>query len=72
MAAKENVQVLILGAWGCGAFHNNPNNVAQCFKTVLADYGYAKYFDNICFAIYGGEDGKNITAFRNCFEAIIY
>lgn len=73
LAARENnYKSLVLGAWGCGAFHNNPNNVAQCFKTVLADYGYAKYFDNICFAIYGGEDGKNITAFRNCFEAIIY
>lgn len=70
LAAKaNNYKSLVLGAWGCGAFHNNPENVAGCFKTVLEDYGYAKYFDNICFAIYGSENGKNITAFRKCFES---
>ncbi len=68
VAKEHNYKSLVLGAWGCGAFHNKPENVARCFKTVLADYGYAKYFDNICFAIYGREDGKNITAFRKCFE----
>ena len=69
LAAKANkYKSLVLGAWGCGAFHNNPENVAKCFKTVLEDYGFAKYFDHICFAIYGSENGKNITAFRNCFK----
>lgn len=68
LAAKANkYKSLVLGAWGCGAFHNNPENVAECFRVVLEDYGYAKYFDNICFAIYGSENGKNITAFRKCF-----
>ena len=70
LAAKENnYKSLVLGAWGCGAFHNNPENVARCFKIVLEDYGYAKYFDNICFAIYGNDNGKNITAFRNVLES---
>lgn len=69
LVAKANdYKSLVLGAWGCGAFHNNPENVAKCFKVVLEDYGYAQFFENICFAIYGREDGKNITAFRKCFE----
>lgn len=68
VAKTNNYKSLVLGAWGCGAFHNDPENVANCFKIVLEDYGYAKYFDNICFAIYGSETGKNITAFRKCFE----
>lgn len=69
LVAKEyNYKSLVLGAWGCGAFHNEPENVAKCFKIVLEDYGYAKYFDTICFAIYGNENGKNITVFRECFE----
>lgn len=42
--------------------------VAECFRVVLEDYGYARYFDHICFAIYGKEDGKNITAFRKSFK----
>lgn len=69
LVAKANhYKSLVLGAWGCGAFHNNPENVAECFRTVLEDYGYARYFEDICFAIYGSEDGKNITAFRKCFD----
>ncbi len=69
LIAKENgYKSLVLGAWGCGAFHNDPESVSQCFKTVLIDEGFAGYFDHICFAIYGKEDGRNVTAFRKCFE----
>lgn len=65
VAKAKGYKSLVLGAWGCGAFHNIPENVANCFRVVLEDYGYAEYFENICFAIYGKDDGKNITAFRN-------
>lgn len=68
VAKENNYKSVVLGAWGCGAFHNIPKNVANCFRVVLEDYGYAEYFDNICFAIYGSEHSKNITAFRKCFE----
>lgn len=68
VAKANNYKSVVLGAWGCGAFHNNPENVANCFRVVLEDYGYAEFFDNICFAIYGNENGKNITVFRNCFK----
>lgn len=45
---------LILGALGCGAFHNPPEAVAQIFNEVLAEYKYCfKYF---CFAIYSIND----------------
>lgn len=68
LIAKENgYKSLVLGAWGCGAFHNKPENVAQYFKQVLVEESYAQYFDEICFAIYGKENGRNITAFRECF-----
>ncbi|MBR5666896.1 MAG: TIGR02452 family protein [Lachnospiraceae bacterium] len=66
--AKENgYRDLVLGAWGCGAFRNDPVKVAGYFKTVLTDEGYGAYFDNVCFAIYGKEDGKNYTSFREVF-----
>lgn len=68
LIARENgYKNLVLGAWGCGAFHNDPVKVASYFKTVLMDEGYCKFFDEVCFAIYGKEDGYNIKAFRNCF-----
>lgn len=60
----------MLGAWGCGAFGNNPKDVAHYFKSMLVDEGYGKCFDEVCFAIYGKADGKNITAFRGEFQQV--
>lgn len=72
LIAKENgYRNLVLGAWGCGAFHNDPKEVAGCFRKVLVEEGYKAFFDEICFAVYGKEDGKNITAFRDCFRDVI-
>ena len=66
-AAKYGYKTLVLGAWGCGAFGNKPKDVAEYFRQVIIDEGYGKGFDEICFAIYGREDGDNITNFRNVF-----
>lgn len=58
--ARENkVDVLILGAYGCGVFGQNPREVASIFKHYL-DTTY-KCFDKVIFAI---PDGRN----RNLFE----
>ena len=67
-AVKYGYNTLVLGAWGCGAFGNKPQDVAGYFKQVIVDEGYGKCFDEICFAIYGREDGNNITEFRKTFE----
>ena len=40
VAAKEKVEVLILGAWGCGAFKNDSNVVANAFYTLLKNYNF--------------------------------
>jgi uncharacterized protein (TIGR02452 family) len=67
-AIEAGYKVMVLGAWGCGAFGNKPENVSDYFKRVLVDEGLGRYFDEICFAIYGKEDGRNITEFRKTFE----
>ena len=64
-AAKSGYKTLVLGAWGCGAFGNKPEDVAGYFKQVIVQEEYGKCFDEICFAIYGREDGENITTFRD-------
>jgi uncharacterized protein (TIGR02452 family) len=51
IAANEGVDALVLGAWGCGVFRNDPNDVAGYFRTVLLDEGFAQYFKHIEFAI---------------------
>ena len=66
-AACYGYKDLVLGAWGCGAFGNDPHDVAGYFRKVIVDEEMGYCFDNICFAVYGREDGKNITAFREVF-----
>lgn len=68
IAAKYGYKNLVLGAWGCGAFGNDPKDVAEYFKYVLINEEYGKCFNEVCFAIYGSENGKNITAFNNAFS----
>ena len=66
-AAERGYRNLVLGAWGCGAFGNKPSDVAQCFREAIIDEGLGVFFDEICFAIYGSENGENITEFRKVF-----
>lgn len=64
--AKENlIDVLILGAFGCGAFHNNPVIVSKVFKELIEKYKYN--FKNIIFAIpdENGEKSSNYKVFNN-------
>ena len=66
-AAERGYRNLVLGAWGCGAFGNKPEEVAEYFRMVIVDEKLGMHFDEICFAIYGSENGKNITTFRKVF-----
>lgn len=50
VAAAHGVQILVLGAFGCGAFCNDPKVVAKAYANVLKDCRC--YFDIIEFAIY--------------------
>ena len=50
--ANEN-EVLILGAFGCGAFRNPPDIVAKVFYNVMQDF--LGYLDTIEYAIYHTE-----------------
>lgn len=63
IAAAHGAEILILGAFGCGAFQNDPEAVAAAYRDVLAEYG--KYFDEIEFAVYyRGYETGNYDAFR--------
>ena len=51
-AASENNDILILGAFGCGVFRNDPNKIAKSFHDVLVDEGFKSHFEKIIFPIY--------------------
>ena len=60
--AKGN-EVVILGAFGCGAFRNPPAVVAQAMKTVVQEYRMR--FETIEFAVYcGAQYDTNYRVFQ--------
>lgn len=50
VAAANSCDVLILGAFGCGAFRNPPQIVAQVFAEVMQDFIY--HFETIEYAVF--------------------
>lgn len=50
-AIDNDVDTIVLGAFGCGAFHNPPELMAEAFKEILINRGYYKFFENVVFAI---------------------
>lgn len=62
--AKDNEQeILILGAFGCGVFGNDPYKVATMFKSQLRNYKFKK----VIFAIPNSSNG-NYEAFKKIFN----
>ena len=49
LSAARGQSTLVLGAWGCGAFGNDPNGVAPMFKKHLEDF--AGCFRTVVFAV---------------------
>lgn len=62
IALSKDNEVVILGAFGCGAFENNPEVVARAAKNVIQKYLNA--FKTIEFAVYcSPKDDTNYTVF---------
>lgn len=67
IAAANGAEILILGAFGCGAFCNPPEVVAKAFKAVQEKY--ASYFEMIEYAVFCGRyETENYQVFRKVLE----
>lgn len=68
VAAARGDRNLVLGAWGCGVFRNDPSTVADSFGYWLESSRFAGRFDDVVFAIYtrGGER-RTLEAFQERF-----
>ncbi|MER5437355.1 TIGR02452 family protein [Streptomyces sp. NPDC002790] len=64
VAAVEGYRRLVLGAWGCGVFRNDPGQVAEAFGTLL-EGRFAHHFEQVVFAVL---DRTKDTATRSAFE----
>ncbi|MCF0133106.1 MAG: TIGR02452 family protein [Blautia sp.] len=66
-AAAKHADTLVLGAFGCGAFENDPEVVARAYKVALQEF--PKVFKRIVFAVYCPPGGsKNYDVFKKTFE----
>lgn len=72
---EENYDTVILGAFGCGAFYNPPELIAEFYKRIINEH-FKGAFKKIVFAILDdGHQGKhnpegNFKPFQKCFESV--
>ena len=66
ISLENNHKTLVLGAWGCGVFQNNPKDIAKYFKEAL-ETEYKNCFERIIFAIYAKNE-RFIKPFQEEFE----
>jgi uncharacterized protein (TIGR02452 family) len=69
LAATMKVDTLILGAWGCGVFRNDPAVVADAFAELLGSRGsFVASFSRVVFAIYDRTPRQDVfKAFNGLF-----
>ncbi len=72
-AAIHEIDTLILGAWGCGVFRNDPKDVARVFADLVGRDGeYAEAFKQVTFAVYDPDRSKgNLDAFESVFSPLL-
>jgi uncharacterized protein (TIGR02452 family) len=69
VAATQGHRCVVLGAWGCGVFRNDPAAVADAFARALAHERFRAAFDRVVFAVYD-PGGRNRRAFERQFGRI--
>lgn len=66
IALGHNPEVLILGAFGCGVFGQDPTEVASLFKKYLTAADLPYHFKNVIFAIPDSRN-SNFSVFKSVF-----
>lgn len=62
--AEQKETDLVLGAYGCGVFRNDPREVADWWEELLEE-GMGRYFDSVVYAVLDRSRGQEcICAFR--------
>lgn len=68
LAASHGETRLVLGAWGCGVFRNDPAVVAAAFTGHLRGGPWAGRFDRVVFSVLDASPGREtLTAFARAF-----
>lgn len=67
-AYREGHDSVLLGAFGCGAFENDPELVAQLYKEVLSETEFAGLFKRVAFGIIDIGGTHNLETFERSFR----
>lgn len=67
VAAAKGHRTLVLGAWGCGVFRNDPAVVARVFADWLAHEDFRGAFEHVSFALLARKPSENLRAFEARF-----
>ncbi len=70
VALEHGHDALVLGAFGCGAFENPPDEMADLFRKALNDEEFRDKFRYVSFSIIEDHNSRNrnLQAFRDVFE----
>ncbi len=61
LAVIQQHETLVLGAWGCGVFRNDPNDVARWFGDHLTGNGlFARAFKKVVFAVLDRKESRSV------------
>lgn len=65
LAASYRVDNLVLGAWGCGVYKNNPEFISKTFKKTIEEKGYP--IKKIVFGVINDKNsvGSNYQIFKD-------
>jgi uncharacterized protein (TIGR02452 family) len=70
-AAVCGYRRLVLGAWGCGVFRNDPAHVAGAFRELLVKGRFEGYFEQVVFAVLDRTPGtRTRAAFEHAFADV--
>ncbi|MFF1545527.1 TIGR02452 family protein [Streptomyces sp. NPDC058291] len=62
-AAAHGYRRLVLGAWGCGVFRNDPAQVAEAFRALLGPGGrFGRTFEHVVFGVLDRTPGRTVLA----------
>jgi uncharacterized protein (TIGR02452 family) len=68
LAASQGYRQLVLGAWGCGVFRNDPGLVARSFADHLKHGNWSGRFDRVVFSVL--DTSPDQATFRAFWEAL--
>ncbi|MFK7926029.1 MAG: TIGR02452 family protein [Bacteroidia bacterium] len=69
LAAYHHIDTLILGAWGCGVFKQEPKDVAGYFAELLLEGPFRNVFSRVIFAVLDrSPEERFVSPFRERFH----